>query len=120
MSGVYYVATFGDNRNYTNTDAHTVTCCDIHDSTKWEFKDERLIQYPLNISIDNDGIMNVVGYDSNDVVVISLDGQRHGQLLSSNDGLKKPRVLDYDRSTNRLLVVNNNSTEFLFDVTRNQ
>jgi hypothetical protein len=37
--------------------------------------------------------------------------------LSSNDGL---RVLDYDRSTNRLLVVNESNTAFLFDVTGRQ
>jgi hypothetical protein len=29
-----------------------------------------------------------------------------------------PRVLDYDKFTNRLLVVNQSSTAFLFDVTR--
>jgi hypothetical protein len=40
------------------------------------------------------------------VVVISPDGQRHRQLLSSNDGLVIPQVLDYERSTNKLLVAN--------------
>jgi hypothetical protein len=53
-------------------------------------------------------------------VVISPDGQRHKQLLSSTDGLKAPRVLDYERSTNRLLVVNKWHIAFLFDVTRGQ
>jgi hypothetical protein len=120
MSGVYYVATSGDNLYYTNTDTHTVTYCNLHGTTQWEFKDERLLQYPLGISVDNDGNVYVVGYDSNNVVVISPDGKRHRQLLSSKDGLKKPRVVDYDRSTNRLLVVNYNSTAFLFDVTRKQ
>ena len=120
MSGVYYVATSGDNLYYTNTDTHTVTYCDLHGTTQWEFKDERLLQYPLGISVDNDGNVYVVGYDSNNVVVISPDGKRHRQLLSSKDGLEKPRVLDYDRSTNRLLVVNYNSTAFLFEVTRKQ
>ena len=62
----------------------------------------------------------VVGYDTNNVVVISPDGQRHRQLLSDKDGLKDPTVLDYDRSTNRLLVVNNSSSAFLFDVTKEQ
>ena len=120
MSGVYYVATSGDNLYYANTDTHTVTYCDLHGTTQWEFKDESLLQYPLGISVDNDGNVYVVGYDSNNVVVISPDGKRHRQLLSSKDGLEKPRVLDYDRSTNRLLVVNYHSTAFLFDVTRKQ
>jgi sugar lactone lactonase YvrE len=120
MLGVYYVATSGDKLYYANINTDTVTCCDLHGTTQWEFKDTHVLHYPYSISVDNDGIVYVVGYDSNNVVVISPDGQRHRQLLSSNDGLKKPRVLEYDRSTNRLLVVNDNSTAFLFDVTRKQ
>ena len=61
--------------------------------------------------------MYVVGRHSNNIEVISPDGQRHRQLLSYEDGLSCPRVLDYDRSTNRLLVVNVSRTAFLFDVT---
>jgi hypothetical protein len=59
----------------------------------------------------------IVGCDSNNVVVISPDGQRHRQLLCSTDGLVNPRVLDYDRSTNRLLVVYSKNPALLFDVT---
>jgi DNA-binding beta-propeller fold protein YncE len=97
-----------------------VTCCDLHGTTQWEFKDTRVLQFPLGISVDNDGNVYVVGYTSNNVVVISPDGQCHRQLLSSKDGLTNPRVLEYGKSTNRLLVVNNNTTAFLFDVTRGQ
>jgi phage baseplate assembly protein gpV len=59
----------------------------------------------------------VVNYSFSNIVVISPDGKRHRQLLSFKDGLINPRVLDYDRSTNRLLVVNNSGAAFLFDVT---
>ena len=120
MSGVYYVATSGDKLYYTNINTHTVTCCDLHGTIQWEFKDKRVLQYPYGISVDNDGNVYVIGYDTKNVVVISPDGQRHRQLLSSKDGLSYPCVLDYDRSTNRLLVVNKSSTAFLFDVTRGQ
>ena len=41
-------------------------------------------------------------------------------ILSYKNGVNNPCVLDYDKSTNRLLVVNLNSTAFLFDVTRGQ
>jgi DNA-binding beta-propeller fold protein YncE len=57
-----------------------------------------------------DGNVYVVGFISHNVVVISHDGQRHRQLLSSKDGLSYPVVLDYDKSTNRLLVVNQTTT----------
>jgi DNA-binding beta-propeller fold protein YncE len=120
MSGVDYVATSGVKLYYTNICTHTVTCCDLHGTTQWEFKDNRVLQFPHGISVDNDGNVYVVGCLSSNVVVISPDGQRHRQLLASKDGLSYPRVLDYDKSTNRLLVVNESSTAFLFDVTRGQ
>ena len=90
-------------------------CCDLQGTTQWEFKDERVLKYPLGISADNDGNVYVAVGDSINVVVISPDGQRHRQLLSSKDGLVKPIVLDYERSTNKLLVVNMRDIAFLFD-----
>ena len=95
-------------------------CCDLQDTTQWEFKDERVLKYPLGISADNDGNVYVAGGDYINVMVISPDGHRHRQLLSSKDGLVLPKVLDYERSTNRLLVVNQSDTAFLFDVSRGQ
>ena len=120
MSTVFYVATSGHKLYYTNWKTDTVTCCNLHGSTQWEFKDGRVLQHPFGISVDNDGNVYVVGRRSNNVVVISPDGQHHRQLLSSKDGLEEPHVLDYDKSTNILLVVNESSTAFLFDVTRGQ
>ena len=120
MTCVYYVATSEDKLYYTNYEKHTVTCCDLHGRTQWEFNDERVLQCPRGISVDNDGSVYVVGSKSNNVVVISSDGQRHRQLLSSKDGLLNPCVLEYGKSTNRLLVVNEEHTAFLFDVKRRE
>jgi sugar lactone lactonase YvrE len=118
MTRVKYVATSGDKLYYTNWITDTVTCCDLYGTTQWEFKDTRVLETPHGISVDNDGNVYVIGYDSNNVVVFSPDGQRHRQLLSSKDGLKKPSVLDYDKSNNRLLVVNKKGTAFVLNVTR--
>ena len=120
MSGFDYVATYRDKLYYTTFYKHTVTCCDLHGTTQWQFKDERVLRRPYGISVDKDGNVYVVGHDSNNMVVISSDGQRHRQLLSNKDGLVNPTGLDYDRSTNNLLVVNDSDTAFLFDVTRLQ
>ena len=120
MSGVCYVATSEDNLYYTNANTHIVTCCDLHGTTQWEFKDTRVLKGPVGISVDNDGNVYAVCFHSDKVVVISSDGKRHRQLLSYKDGLRNPRVLDYDRSTNRLLVVKQSRSAFLFDVTRGQ
>ena len=120
MTSVCYVATSEDKLYYTNYSKHTVTCCDLHGTAQWEFNGEHVLQIPRGITVDNDGNLYVVGYKSNNVVVISPDGQSHRQLLSSKDGLVNPCVLEYDKSTNRLLVVNDEGTAFLFDVTRRE
>jgi len=80
MSLFDYVATCKDKLYYTNYNTHTVTCCDLHGTTQWEFKDVRVLQYPSGISVDNEGNVYVVANGSNNVVVISADGQRHRQL----------------------------------------
>ena len=115
-SNVRYVATSGDKLYYTNWNTHTVTCCDLHGTTQREFKDTSVLQGPCGISIDNNWNLYVVGCNSENVVVISPDGQRHRQLLSSKDCLVNPTVLNYDKSTNRLLVVNERGSAYLFDV----
>ena len=120
MCNVEYIATFGDKLYYTNWKTHTVTCCDLQGTTQWEFKDERVLKCPVGISVDNDGNVYVAGRDSINVVVISPDGQRHRELLFNKDGLVNPMVLDYDRSTDRLLVVNQRGIAFLYDVSRGQ
>ena len=120
MSYADYVATSRDKLYYTTHVKHTVTCCDLRGTTQWEFKDAPVLQHPAGISVDNEENVYVVGFNSHNVVVISPDGQRHRQLLSNKDGLVSPIVLDYDRSTNNLLVVNDSGTAFLFDVTRLQ
>ena len=118
MTNFHYVATSGDKLYYTNVNTHTVTCCDLHGTTQWEIKDEHVLQGPRGISVDNDGNMYVVCYVSSNVVVISPDGQRHIQLMSSKDGLVDPFVLDYDKYTNILLIANASESAFPFDVTR--
>jgi DNA-binding beta-propeller fold protein YncE len=52
---VCYVATSEDKLYYTNANTHTVTCWDLHGTTQWEFKDTRVLQDPVGISVDNDG-----------------------------------------------------------------
>ena len=76
-STVLYVATSGDKLDYTHWINATVTCCNLHGKTQWEFTDERVLRGSAGISVDNDWNVYVVGYHSDNVVVISPDGQRH-------------------------------------------
>ena len=91
--------------------------CDLHGTTLWKINGKRVLQCPRGVSVDSNGNVYVAAFYSNNIVVISPDGQRHRQLLSYKDGLRNPRMLDCDISNNRLLVVNESGIAFLFDVT---
>lgn len=106
LSDFAYVTTFADKLFDTNDENNSVTCCDYNGNILWTFCDDSVLMFPIGISVVNDGNVFVVGYHTCNVVVISSDGQRSRQRLSSKDGLEYPRVLHYDTSTNRLLVTN--------------
>jgi hypothetical protein len=55
--------------NYSNVNTHTVACCDLHGTTQWEFKDNRVLHHRYDISVDNDGNVYVVGHVSSNVVI---------------------------------------------------
>ncbi|CAC5408466.1 unnamed protein product [Mytilus coruscus] len=116
LPGLVYVTTFDDKLFYTNHKDHSVTCCDYHGNILWTFCDKTVLLFPLGVSVDNDGNVFVVGYSTQNVVVISPDGQRYRQLLSGKDGLRTPQALHYDKSTNELLVANQSAEAFLYDV----
>ena len=48
---VYYVAISEDKLYYTNYKTQTVTCCDLHGTTQWEFNSDRVLQEPGGISV---------------------------------------------------------------------
>ncbi|CAC5390316.1 unnamed protein product [Mytilus coruscus] len=111
-----YITIFGDKLFYTNFYDDSVTCCDYHGNILWTFYDKSVLVSPFGISVDNDCNVFVVGYSTNNVVVISPDGQRYRQLLSRENGLIGPKALHYDTSTNELLVANESDEAFLYDV----
>ncbi|XP_071134688.1 uncharacterized protein [Mytilus edulis] len=111
-----YVTALGDKLFYTDYRYHRATCCDNHGIILWTFDDSSVLMSPLGISVDNDGNVYVAGNYTHNVVIISPDGQRYRQLLSSDNGLKNPWGLHYDTSTNKLLVANRFNEAFLFDI----
>ncbi|CAG2248363.1 unnamed protein product [Mytilus edulis] len=101
-----YVATFGDKIFYTNCNDDSVTCIDFQGNIQWVFKNERVLRNPLGISVDGDGNVYVVGRNTNNVIVISPNGQNIRELLTSKNGLKSPIAIHVDRSNYKMLVAN--------------
>ncbi|XP_071177863.1 uncharacterized protein [Mytilus edulis] len=104
MSPVCYIATFRNQIYHTNSETHAVTCYDRQGKPQWTFKNGSILKDPRGIDVDMDGNVYVTGIGSNNVVVISPDGQRHRELLTASDGLDRPISLCYDNSKKQLLV----------------
>ncbi|CAC5387701.1 unnamed protein product [Mytilus coruscus] len=101
-----YITSVADYIYYTDFETRSVTCCDLQGKPKWTFKEESVLPEPLGITVNNEGQVYVVDNKVGNVVVISPDGQRYRQFLSTKDGITNPWALSYDRSTDRLLIVN--------------
>ncbi|XP_052065987.1 uncharacterized protein LOC127705683 [Mytilus californianus] len=111
-----YIATLKENIYYTNIDRNTVTCYNLQGKIQWTFLNINVLKTPLGIDVDTDGNVYVVGYQSNNVVVISPDGQRHREVLTARDGLQSPSLLHYSRIMNQLLVANMHTKVLLFNL----
>ncbi|XP_052065209.1 uncharacterized protein LOC127705001 [Mytilus californianus] len=107
-----YVAIFGDKMYHTNNQSNNVTCYDLQGTEQWKFKNEKVLRGLSGITVDNDSNVYVVGEYSKKVVVISSDGQQYKELAS--DGLSHPVSIDYNRTTNQLLVSNFYDKAFTF------
>ncbi|XP_071141799.1 uncharacterized protein [Mytilus edulis] len=116
MPSYSFVTVHGDNIYYTNINNHSVTCYNINGNLKWEFKDTQNLQCPQGISVDSNGHVYVVSNYTSSMVIISPDGKRCRTILSFRDGLKSPRGLHFEPTSNKLLVANENKIAFLFDV----
>jgi DNA-binding beta-propeller fold protein YncE len=101
-----YIATCGEKIYQTNYNTNTVTCYTIKGDKLWEYKDESVLKDPRGVTVDNDGNVYVTSYSSTNVVVIEPDGRQGRQILSSDDGLKNPIGISFDKSKNSLIVTN--------------
>ncbi|XP_071123021.1 uncharacterized protein [Mytilus edulis] len=111
-----YVATFRDNIFYTDCHEDSVTCIDFKGKTRWVFKNGSVLKAPYDISVDRDGNVYVVGGVSNNVVVISPNGKHCRELLSSENGLEEPVVIQVNRSSCKMLVANRVAKAFVFNL----
>ncbi|CAC5416840.1 unnamed protein product [Mytilus coruscus] len=111
-----YTATFRDKIYHTNRETSTVTCYNLQGEIQWTFLNKSVLKNPRGIDVDSDGNVYVVGFSSNNLVVISSDGQRHREVLTTDDGLNYPVSLHYSGPKNQLLIANFNNKAHLFNV----
>jgi hypothetical protein len=109
-----YVTTCGGKVYLTNCNTNTVKCYTIKGDKLWEFKDESVLTDPRGVTVDNYDNVYVTSNSSNSVVVIEPDGRQGRQILSSDDGLKEPTGISFDKSKNSLIVPNCRGPCFLY------
>ncbi|XP_052073618.1 uncharacterized protein LOC127711565 [Mytilus californianus] len=96
----------------------SVICCDLQGAVKWRLELNTFLKSARGITVNNCGYVYVAGFFSNNVVVISPDGNKHRVLLSEKDGLDHPQALCYNQKHNILLVANERKNAFIYDVSK--
>ena len=79
-----------------------MTCFQLDGKMVYQYEDKEL-KRPNGIYVDSAGNSLVCGTNSHNVVVITADGRKHGELLTSYD-ITKPRCIDYRPQDNTLIV----------------
>ena len=86
----------------TDWDNHRVTCFQLDGKMVYQYKDKEL-RRSNGIYVDSVGNSLVCGTGSHNVIVITADGRKHGELLTSKD-ITYPRCIDYRPEDNTLIV----------------
>ncbi|CAC5393488.1 unnamed protein product [Mytilus coruscus] len=104
----------GNEVKCTESEKNLVSCYPKDGNLSWAFNDEDIIRYPAGVAEDRNRFIYLVRQETNNVIVISPDGQYCKQILSLKDGLDKPFAVCINVSRNELLVCNFSGKAILF------
>lgn len=96
--------------------SNTITCFDHNGTKQWKFTKPKELKQPRGITIDSNSNLYVAGYQSNNVIILSSDGQLHKEILTSQDGLDRPKAIHFDKLRNQLVVCNTKGLAFIFQL----
>ena len=80
-----------------------VTCFQLDGKMVYQYEDKKQLVRPNGIYVDSAGNSLVCGTDSQNVVVITADGRKHGELLTSKD-ITYLMCINYRPEDNTLIV----------------
>ena len=100
----------------TDWKANTIDCYTLTGQQIWTFKDENVLREPRGIALDKTGNVYVAGRETNNVVVLSPDGNNCREILAKSNGLDRPFSLRINIDRNELLVCNKRGLGFLFSL----
>lgn len=106
MDSIYYI--YLSDWSYSK-----VTCLKTDGSIIFQFEDEDL-KRPNGIYVDSEGNSLVCGTNSSNVIVVTADGAKHRELLTSKE-ITKPRSIAFRSEDDTLLIgCEENSNLFIF------
>lgn len=111
-----YITTQGDKMLYTKPTENEVYCCLYSGELVWKFKNESVLKNPRGITADDKGNIFVVGLESQNILVISIDGKRYKEIKTNPFGLPKPSTICFDRIRKQMLVANEKTFAHLYDI----
>ena len=106
------LASFCSHVYLSDGNSSRVTCFQLNGKMVYQFTETEL-KTPFGIYVDSAGNSLVCCYSSHNVVVITADGRKHGELLTSKD-ITYPRCIDYRPDDNTLIVGCANNSKMFF------
>ena len=87
----------------SDRDKRTVTCMTMNNQVEYEYADKEM-KWPRGLYCDGGNNLLVCDRDSDTIQVISAEGEKRCDLVSSRDGIKKPISISYRQSDDTLIV----------------
>jgi len=97
----------------TSWKANEIYCHTLTGKHIWVFRNENVLRKPMGIALDKNRNVYVTGYETNNVVVLSPEGQNCRQIV---EGLNRPCSLRINIDRNELLACNEDGKAFVFSL----
>ena len=98
-------------------DRQIVTCMKVDGSIVYQYK-KAAVHTPGGLYCDDGDNIMVCGYYSNNIHMISTDGEKYVPLLSSDDGLVRPGSVAYRKSDDTLVVCCHGSNMVVYQLSK--
>ncbi|XP_071127292.1 uncharacterized protein [Mytilus edulis] len=96
-------------------DCNTIYCCTLDGKITW--KSSVSYQDLRRVTTDRRGTVYVTNGMTDNVLVVSENGHRYEEFLTSSDGMNRPSGIHFDKNENVLFVCNaSDGKAFLFNV----
>ena len=111
-----HIDTDGNRICYNWFSKETITVLDSDYRVIFTYRDQNIMEFPIDISMDQHQNMFVCNYYKKYLSLISREGDKHEVLVSKDNGLGKPLAVHYDKDKKEVLLVDKNCVARKFSV----